>query len=137
MWGNHRKSSVCYSCQPSHQRSKNIPADHPAHVYLGEPILHEAVASFLSTAVFGPERQTYWCPLLAVSEVKQSAAPAAERMKEVTAEVADLQRRIERQVANLEAEDTTPALRRRIAARIAELEVYLGTAKGLQGWGLY
>jgi hypothetical protein len=42
-------------------------------------------------------------------------------MKEMTAEVADLQRRIERQVANLEAEDATPALRRRIAARIAEL----------------
>ena len=42
--------------------------------------------------------------------------------QEVTAEIADLQRRIERQIANLEAENTTPALRRRITARIAELE---------------
>ena len=68
------------------------------------------------------EEQTYWRRRLADSDLKQSAAPAAERIKEITAEVADLQRRIERQVANLEAEDTTPALRRRIAARIAELE---------------
>jgi hypothetical protein len=68
------------------------------------------------------EEQTYWRRRLADSDLKQSAAPAAERIKEITAEVADLQRRIERQVANLEAEDTTPALRRRIAARIAEPE---------------
>src|SRR6266542_74551 len=122
MWGNHRRSSAYYSCQPSHQRSANIPANHPAHVYLGEPALHEAVVGFLSTALFGPQRQTYWRRRLADSEVKQSTAPAAERLKEVTSEVTDLQRRIERQIANLEAEDTTPALRRRIAARIAELE---------------
>ncbi|HZD00406.1 MAG TPA: zinc ribbon domain-containing protein [Actinomycetes bacterium] len=43
MWGNHRRRSVYYSCQPSHRRSANIPADHPPHVYLGEPTLHEAV----------------------------------------------------------------------------------------------
>src|SRR6266542_1899201 len=51
-----------------------------------------------------------------------SAAPVGERLKEVTAEVADLERRIERQIANLEAEDATPSLRQRIGARIAELE---------------
>jgi len=34
----------------------------------------------------------------------------------------DLDRRIERQVANLEAEDATPSLRRRVGARIAQLE---------------
>jgi hypothetical protein len=38
------------------------------------------------------------------------------------AEIVDLERRIDRQVANLEADDATPALRRRIADRIAELE---------------
>ena len=122
MWGNHRRSSAYYSCQPSHQRSANIPAGHPAHVYLGEPALHEAVVGFLSTALFGPERQTYWRRRLADCGSKQPAAPVGERLKEVTTEVADLERRIERQIANLEAEDATPALRQRIAARIAELE---------------
>src|SRR6266540_1259391 len=47
--------------------------------------------------------------------------PSASAPRRST-EVADLERRIERQIANLEAEDATPALRRRIAARIAELE---------------
>jgi hypothetical protein len=54
--------------------------------------------------------------------VQSDAAPATQHLKEVTTEIADLKRRIERQAANLEAEDTTPALRRRIAGRIAELE---------------
>jgi hypothetical protein len=46
----------------------------------------------------------------------------AERLRELKAEIADLKCRIERQVTKLEAEDTTPGLRRRIAVRIAELE---------------
>ena len=29
MWGNHRRTSTYYSCQPSHQRSKDIPVGHP------------------------------------------------------------------------------------------------------------
>jgi hypothetical protein len=45
-----------------------------------------------------------------------------EHLKDVSTEVADLERRIERQIANLEAEDATPTLRQRITARIAELE---------------
>jgi site-specific DNA recombinase len=122
MWGNHRKSSVYYSCQPSHQRATNIPAGHPPHVYLGEPPLHEAVVEFLSRGLFGSERQTYWHRRLKQSTALRAAAPAAERLKEVRAAIADLGRRIERQVANLETDDTTPALRRRIGARIAELE---------------
>ena len=73
-------------------------------------------------SVVGSERQTYWRRRLADSESKQSAAPAAGRLREVTAEIADLERRIQRQIANLEAEDATPALRQRIAARIAEPE---------------
>ena len=77
---------------------------------------------FLTEGLFGPKRQTYWHRRLKQSEVQRAAAPAVQRLKEVTGEIADLKRRIERQVANLEAEDTTPGLRRRIAGRIAELE---------------
>ncbi|MGH3117920.1 MAG: hypothetical protein ACRDQ2_12575, partial [Gaiellales bacterium] len=40
----------------------------------------------------------------------------------VEAEVADLERRLSRQLLNLEADDPTPALRRRIATRVGELE---------------
>jgi hypothetical protein len=86
------------------------------------PVLHEAVVVFLSTALFGPERQAYWRRRLADSRREEEAAPAHVRLEELRAEITDLERRIERQVANLEAEDATPSLRRRVGARIAELE---------------
>jgi hypothetical protein len=37
-------------------------------------------------------------------------------------EIADLPRRLQRQVPNLEADDITPAARRQITSRMAELE---------------
>jgi hypothetical protein len=98
------------------------PSGHPASVYLGEPVLHEAVVGFMATALFGPERQDYWRRRLADSGREEEAAPAHARLEQLRAEIADLERRIERQVANLEAEDATPSLRRRVGARIAELE---------------
>jgi hypothetical protein len=52
--------------------------------------LHEAVVGFLSAALFGPARQTYWRRRLAGCANKQPAAPVGERFKEVTTEVADL-----------------------------------------------
>jgi site-specific DNA recombinase len=122
MWGNHRRRSSYYSCQPSHQRSANIPADHPPSVYLGEPALHEAVVGFLAAALFGPDRQEYWRRRLADSQREEATAPAHDRLKELQSEITELEPRIERQVTNLEAEDATPTLRRRVGARIAELE---------------
>ncbi len=60
MWGNHRRNSRYYSCQPSHQRAKNIPASHPAHVYLNEARLHHTLIPFLADALLGAERVDYW-----------------------------------------------------------------------------
>jgi hypothetical protein len=130
MWGNHRRRSTyyysCYSCQPSHQRSKDIPAGHPAHVYLNEQRLDDALLPFLATALFGPDRTEYWRRCLDAADEPEQSAPAAERAKEVEAEIADLERRLNRQTLNLEADDVTPALRRRIAGRVAELEEAMG-----------
>jgi hypothetical protein len=88
-------------------------------------VLHEAVVGFLSATLFGPERQDYWHRRPADSGQEEETAPAHARLEELRAEIADLERRIQRQVANLanlEAEDATPSLRRRVGARIAELE---------------
>jgi len=85
-------------------------------------VLHEAVVGFMSAALFGPERQGYWRRRLADSGRGEETAPAQARLEELRAVITDLERRIERQVANLEAEDATPSLRRRVGARIAELE---------------
>lgn len=74
------------------------------------------------TALFGSERQAYWRRRLADSGREEETAPVRDRLKELQGEISDLERRIELQVANLEAEDATPSLRRRVGARIAELE---------------
>jgi hypothetical protein len=122
MWGNHRPRSTYYSRKPSHQRSANIPADHPVTVYLNEARLNQAVFGFLGEALFGPNRREYWRRCLEASVEPERAAPAAERIKEVDAEIADLERRLDRQLVNLEADETTPALRRRVSHRVEELE---------------
>jgi site-specific DNA recombinase len=122
MWGNHRRNSTYYSCQPSHQRSKDIPADHPPHVYLNEQRLNDALLPFLASALFGPERTGYWRTCLDAAAEPERAAPAKERAEEIEAEIADLERRLTRQLVNLEAVDVTAALRRRVGERVAELE---------------
>ena len=122
MWGNHRRQSTYYSCQPSHQRSKDIPVDHPPHVYLNEQRLNAALLPFLTTALFGPGRTGYWRTCLEAGAEPERAAPAKERAQEIEAEIADLERRLARQLVNLEADDVTPALRRRVGQRVAELE---------------
>ena len=130
MWGNHRRSSTYYSCQPSHQRSAKIPADHPRSVYLNQARLDAALFGYLSAALFGADRLGYWTRCLDAAAGPERVAPAAERLREVQAELVDLERRLTRQLLNLEADDTTPALRRRVAARVAELEEALTDRRG-------
>ncbi|MHB1472207.1 MAG: hypothetical protein ACYCV4_01030 [Dermatophilaceae bacterium] len=109
------------------------PAGHPAHVYLNESRLNEAVLPFLADALFGPERVDYWhsCPNIA-TEAEQ-AAPAAEPEQAAlppsttpSATPSATPRSptwnatsLNRQLLNLEADDVTPALRRRVALRVA------------------
>ncbi len=120
MWGNRRRRSTYYSCQPSHQRSKDISADHPPHVYLNEERLNAALLLLLATALFGPERTGYWRTCLDAAAEPEAAAPAQARTQEIEAETADLERRLTRQLVNLEADDVTSALRRRVGQRVAD-----------------
>jgi hypothetical protein len=87
--------------------SANIPADHPKTVYLNEDKLNAALFAYLRTAIFGPERLDYWTRCLNDAAGPERTAPAAERMKAAQAELADLERRLDRQLLNLEADDTT------------------------------
>ncbi len=91
MWGNRKRQVIYYSCQPSHQRSKNIPADHPAHVYLNEGRLNDALFGFLAIALFGPDRIGYWQRCLDATVEPERAAPAVEHIKEVHVEIAELE----------------------------------------------
>ncbi len=96
MWGNHRRNTTYYSCQPSHQRSKDIPVGHPSHVYLNEQRLNDALLPFLATALFGPERTDYWRHALDAATEPERMAPARERSGEIETEIADLERRLGR-----------------------------------------
>lgn len=122
MWGKTRRSTRYYLWQISHQRAADLPADHPPSVYVGERGLNEAILGFLATAVFGPDREEYWRHALTVAAKPEPRAPTLGRAEELAQEIADLEGRLERQVMGLESEDVTPALRRRVAQRVAELE---------------
>jgi hypothetical protein len=77
-----------------------------------------------STPIFGPDRVAYWRECLTASQTQGHSrrAPAGARLAEINNEIADLTRRLQRQVLNLEADDITPAARRQITTRMAELE---------------
>lgn len=77
---------------------------------------------FLAQAVFGPDREDYWRHNLSVAQEPDRRAPALERVGGLTAEIADLEQRLERQVQALESEEVTSVLRRRVAQRVAELD---------------
>ena len=129
MWGNHPRRTTYYSCQPSHQRSKDIPAGHPQHVYLNEQRLNDVLFPFLAAALFGPERTDYWRTCLEAAAEPGAAAPTAARAQEIEDEIADLERRLTRQLVNLEADDVTAALRRRVFQRVAELETAIAEGR--------
>lgn len=90
MWGNARRRSSYYTCQPAHQRSASIPADHLPSVYLGEPAPHQALTQFLGHAVFGPDRAEYWrhCLQAAADHEDNPRPPHAERVAELEADTA-------------------------------------------------
>jgi hypothetical protein len=125
MTGNIRRStSRYYFCYPHKQRSANIPPEHPPTIYLAEPPLHEAITTWLSYAVFGPDRLDYWRGALTASDTHEHRrrAPVTAHLAEINSQTAELTRRLQRQVLNLEADDITPAARRQITTRIGELE---------------
>ena len=68
------------------------------------------------------ERNGYWRTCLEAAVEPERAAPTKERAEEIEAEITDLERRLTRQLVNLEADDVTAALRRRVGQRVAELE---------------
>jgi len=79
MWGNHRPRYNYYSCQPTHQRSKkDIPANHPPHVYLNEDRINDALLPFLGESLFGAARVDYWRTCLEASNDPVSAVTLDE-----------------------------------------------------------
>jgi site-specific DNA recombinase len=92
MWGNRKRNVIYYSCQPSHQRAKNIPADHPSHLYLNEHRLNDSLIPFLAVSLFSAQRIDYWRQCLEAAAEPEHRAPETERAKEMEAEITELER---------------------------------------------
>jgi site-specific DNA recombinase len=118
----HRGTFPYYRCHITMQRAAKIPPGHPATINLSERFLLEATLGFLSQAVYGPNRLTYWRQVLESAEQADPAAPTRQRFSEVEHTIADLQRRLRNQLLGLEDDHLKPEARRHITSRIAELE---------------
>jgi site-specific DNA recombinase len=72
----------------------------------------------------GPDRVDYWrqCLRKAQAKTKVNKITIPERLAEIDTEIADLERRLNRQILNLESDDLTPTARTQIVARIGDLE---------------
>jgi len=89
MWGNHRRSSTYYSCQPSHQRAKDIPVGHPVNVYLNQARVDSALRPFLARRSSDRTGANYWraCLEEGAARARRTAALAVSRPR---TEIADL-----------------------------------------------
>jgi site-specific DNA recombinase len=122
--GTKRSGLTYYYCHPTKRHSGTIATNHPRTTYLNHARLHRTMINWLGQALFGSSSTDYWQTTLTAAAATEQATtpPLAQRLAEVDADLADLGRRLDRQVATLETDEATPALRRHVATRIAELE---------------
>jgi hypothetical protein len=121
-----RPRSRYYLCQP-HQRSTAIPAGYPTTIDVGEKPLIEAVNGYLATAVFGPDRRRLARspPVRRKARGHRSHPSPGGRAGE-----GDRRRRGPHPAPDVVLRGTpTPALRRRVAERIAELDAFVAEKK--------
>ncbi|WP_203935325.1 recombinase family protein, partial [Virgisporangium ochraceum] len=118
-----------YSCFVHKQQPSKIPPDHPPTVNLPEPNLHDALTNWLSHALFGPDRVDYWRQCLRKAKTNANKISIPERLAEIDTEIADLERRLNRQILNLETDDLTSTARTQIVARIGDLETAITARK--------
>lgn len=114
MWGAPPPSRY-YLCQPSHQRPTAIPADD----------LRRREAFGRSRHRLPGDRRVRSRPPRLLARGPLLRREARGRHSRTSPRGGAGERRIQRQVVALEELDTTPALRRRFAERIAELEAFV------------
>jgi DNA invertase Pin-like site-specific DNA recombinase len=132
----HRSGRRYYVCYPRKGRSMFGTEGHPKSLYLAEPVLHATVIDYLATAIFGPDRAAYWHDALAADAdaadgAKTDRQTCAARLAELEATTADLTRRLQRQIINLEDDQLPAVARKQIAARIGQLEADITTHRDI------
>jgi DNA invertase Pin-like site-specific DNA recombinase len=130
MAGKTRKNSahVYYCCRPilNHAGRADRFDGHPASVYVREDLLAEAVHSFFSERIFGPDRRALLADDLVAEQPRQGQDVEAARAA-LRRALADNAKRQDRLVRSLEErDDPTGALADRVNNRLAELEAERG-----------
>ena len=130
MFGKHSKGRSYYACQPKkdHHRDADWYADHPKAVWISERALLQPVHEFFAQRIFGPDRSELLAADLTAPPTGDHT-PAEERQK-LHAQAAQLQRRKERLLDQLDSDDededtdsqTAAEFRRGIRRRYDDLE---------------
>ncbi|MGI5223760.1 recombinase family protein [Actinoallomurus sp. CA-142502] len=130
MFGKTRHAIAYLACEPQRQHHKGRAdwfGDHPKSLWVREEILLEAVRSFFTQRMFAPDRRRHLRAPLQRSAKDQRNDSATDRHKQLTRELAGLQRRKENlidQLENFEATadaDADREYRQSIQRRFAEL----------------
>jgi site-specific DNA recombinase len=130
MFGKTRHNIAYFACQPERQHHKGRAdwyADHPKSLWIREEILLEAVRRFFAERIFGPHRQQHLRDQLQRSAENRADKTVAARRKQLNRELADLQRRQNNLIGQLETfeptgdADADRAYRQSIQHRFGEL----------------
>lgn len=119
MIGRKRSGVRYYICETRRRPEPLVPEGHPGMVYLREIPASEKVSEFLRERVFGADR----VPLL--QQTLASNDPARDELHEeverLQKEIAGLNLKVRRQVANLETEEPGTEVAKEIRRRLDEL----------------
>jgi site-specific DNA recombinase len=139
MFGKTRHGRAYYTCYPAANnadRLEKYPPEHPKAIYVREDALTEALDHVVATRVFGPDRAALIGQALANEPSRQREVDDA-RAKALREQIADLTRRQDRLIAELETTDPADRsfrdrLRHRFDALDAEREDKTGQAHALE-----
>lgn len=119
MQGNNRSGVHYYKCVASHRQPTLVPEGHPPTVCVREDWAAERVLMFMNDHLFGPKR------IALLHDQFDSRDPAleesADEVARLKAEVSELEVKVRRQLANLEAEEPTSPLAIEVRKRLSEL----------------
>jgi site-specific DNA recombinase len=130
MFGKTRHQIAYLACEPQRQHHKGRRdwySDHPKSLWVREEILLDAVRGFFTKRIFGPDRRRHLRAQLQRVADTETNDTTTDRRKQLTRELADLQRRqanLVDQLENFEATgdaDADREYRQSIQRRFAEL----------------
>lgn len=110
MFGKTRKGDAYFACEPPRQHHAGRSDwydDHPKSLWVREDVLIRAVHDFFAERVFGPQRQQYLHAKLGQTRNTPADEASDARKAKLASTVADLQRRQDNLMSQLEVQEPT------------------------------